>query len=595
MNQTTIINGLDKRYLSEVKEFENGIPFGVVNKKLTDVGGTYCAINCKYNYIVVVPFRDLATSIEVDVNNKYPVFKLYGGVLKNSFTNYMEHNKVKKIAVTYDSLEKLINWLEGSGENLDNYKVLVDEYHLILEDLDFRDEAINKLLESITKFKHYSFLSATPINTDFEFDFFKGLPHYELDWGILTQINPTRMKTPNVYKGTVNLINEFKSGLILDTIDGKEEQVKELHIFINSVKGIAQICKSAGLENDEVRIVCADRIKNNMVLEKYTIGSISDPNASINFYTKKGFQGCNIFSNNALVVVVSDAKLAHTLVDIDSTLIQIVGRIRLNNYSQNVFRHKIYHIFSTNKEIKTEEEFEDYLITKRRESRTIYNDLITRDDEIRELYIKRMNFESDFLSIRANTVFFNERKEQLFRYKFQLKKAYKDGYSVRAKYNKSDKFLDSSQTYSPYDNIILSKIVNVTLEELYNSFLEAEDKEPYELEYPEFFEYKRYITVKEMNSARWNKDKIEKLLSDRKSMNIMHSRVSKLLDNGFISSAELKNMYLKEFSKAGLTIAAKATLIESNPLLEVKKISKRIDEKKVVGYEITKNMFNFNN
>ena len=150
---------------------------------MTDVGGTFCAINCKSNYIVVVPFKDLATSIECDINNKYPVFKLFGGVTKYSLTEYLKNNATKKIAVTYDSFDKLTSWLVLSGENLEDYKVLVDEYHLILEDLDFRDEAINSLVEVITKYKHYSYLSATPITFNFEFDFLKELPHYELDFG----------------------------------------------------------------------------------------------------------------------------------------------------------------------------------------------------------------------------------------------------------------------------------------------------------------------------------------------------------------------------------------------------------------------------
>ena len=274
MKETTIIQGNNKRYLSELPEFSNGIPFGIVNKKLKDVGGTYVAINCTSNYIVVVPFRDLATSIQIDENNRYDVFKLYGGVLKTKFKEYINNNTIKKIAVTYDSFEKLTNWLIDSGENIDSYKVLVDEYHLVLEDMDFRDEAITKLLDNVTRFKHYSFLSATPINTDFEFDFFKNLPHYEINWNNTTTIQPFKIKTPNVYKATVKLIQEFKEGLLLDTIEGENKKVEELHIFLNSVQGIAKICDSANLEQDDVRIICSDNIRINMVLNKYPIDSI---------------------------------------------------------------------------------------------------------------------------------------------------------------------------------------------------------------------------------------------------------------------------------------------------------------------------------
>lgn len=588
MNKSIIINGSSFRYISELPEFSNGLPFGIINKKLTDVGGTYCAVNCNCNYIIVVPFKDLATSIELDENNKYSVFKLYGGILKSSFKKYLLNNDIKKIVVTYDSLNKLINWL---GESITEYKVLVDEYHLILEDLDFRDSAINSLLDNIIKFKHYSFLSATPINSDFEFEFFKNLPHYEIDWGVINQIRPFKIKTPNIYKATIALINEFKKGLVLDDINNNPAKVKELHIFINSVQGIAQICKTSKLKNEEIRIICSDKIRNNLILDTYNISDVSDKNASINFYTKKGFQGCNIFSNNALIVVVSDAKLSHTLVDIETTLIQIVGRLRLNDKYQNIFRHKIYHIYSTNSNIKDDNDFENFIKTKKLESKTIYEDLLTKDEEVRSLYIKRLNFESDFLSVVGNNVLFNERKEQLFRYKFELRKSYKDGLSIRDKYINSDKFLNTQQLYSSYDDIVLTKISPIKLEDLYNNFLESDDKELYQLEYPEFFEYQKYLTIKEMSSLRWNKDKINKLVLDKKLLNKIHSKITKLINSEFISRSDLKELYDKEFKKEKINITAKATLIEINPFVNVKSSRKSINGLTTQGYIITKNKF----
>lgn len=591
MKRVEIINGVGKRYLSELPEFSDGIPFGVVNKKMTDVGGTFCAINCKSNYIVVVPFRDLATSIESDVNNKYPVFKLFGGVTKYSLTEYLKNNDTKKIAVTYDSFDKLTSWLVLSGENLEDYKVLVDEYHLILEDLDFRDEAINSLVEVITRYKHYSYLSATPITFNFEFDFLKELPHYELDFGTLTKIKPFKIKTPNVYKAAVALINEFKNGLVLDDINGNSSKVEELHIFLNSVTGIGQICTSARLDKEEVKIVCADRIRNSLVLKDYDISSISEPNAPINFYTKKGFQGCNIFSNNALVVVISDARVVHSLVDIETSLVQIVGRIRLNDFSKNIFRHKLYHIYSTNKNIQTEEEFNEFIRVKKDESQLIYSDLMAKDIETRNLYISRMNFESDFISVVKDKISLNLRKEQLFRYKFELKKSYRDGISIRDKYDTSNRFLQGEQLYSRFDDVILSKIVKIKLEDLYALFLEDESLEVFGLEYPEFYEYKKYLKPTEMSSLRWNKDKIDNLLIDKKAMSLVHRDVALLLEEPFISSADLKALYKSVMNKYGIKLAAKATLVESNKYLESSVITKKVNGITTKGFNINKRMY----
>ena len=108
-----IINGGEARYLSELPEFQDGLPHGIVNKTKTDVGGTYVAANCKSNYIIVCPFRDLVDSIAADKNNQYEIFKCYGGIREHEFKKYLKEHKIYKIAVTYDSLPKLLKWMGG--------------------------------------------------------------------------------------------------------------------------------------------------------------------------------------------------------------------------------------------------------------------------------------------------------------------------------------------------------------------------------------------------------------------------------------------------------------------------------------------------
>lgn len=593
MSNIKIIDGENFRYLSELPEFKTGIPFGIVNKKMTDVGGTYVAVNCISNYIIVVPFKDLANSIEQDENNKYNVFKLYGGILKTPFKKYVTDNMIKKFVVTYDSFEKLSDWLESVNEKLSDYKILIDEYHLILEDMDFRDEAINKMIDTIKRYNYYSFLSATPISTIFEYDFLKVLPHYEVKWRDIVNINPFKIKTPNVYKTTAKLILEYQNGLELDDIDGNITKVEQLHIFMNSVKGIEQICSTLNLDESDVKIVCADTIRNNMLLNKYSISSITEPNKPINFYTKKGFQGCNIFSNNALIVVVSDAKKEHMLVDIETTMTQIVGRIRFNEKFKNVFRHKVYHIFSTNKNIMNDEEFNQYINDKRTESQLIYNELISKDEEVRKIFIERMNFESDFISKKGNKIFLNDKKEQLFRYKYELKKSYQNGLSIRNKYFENKKFNSSNQHYVNFDDVLLAKIASIKLEDLYKGFLESEDKEIYRLEYPEFFDYQEHLTVSEMNTQRWNKDKINKLVIDKKLLRMAHLKVSDKLPNGFISNVDLKQIYQDVFNDLDITIKSTSTLIDDNKFIDSTAIRKNIDGKTVRGYEINKISFQF--
>ena len=362
---------------------------------------------------------------------------------------------------------------------------------------------------------------------------------------------------------------------------------------MNSVKGIEQICSTLNLDAEDVKIVCADTIRNNMILNKYSISSITEPNKQINFYTKKGFQGCNIFSNNALVVVVSDAKKEHMLVDIETTMTQIVGRIRFNEKFKNVFRHKVYHIFSTNKNIMNDEEFNQYINDKRTESQLIYNELISKDEEVRKIFIERMNFESDFISKKGNKIYLNDKKEQLFRYKYELKKSYQNGLSIRNKYFENKKFNSSNQHYVNFDDVLLAKIASIKLEDLYKGFLESEDKEIYRLEYPEFFDYQEHLTVSEMNTQRWNKDKINKLVIDKKLLRMAHLKVSDKLPNGFISNVDLKQIYQDVFNDLDITIKSTSTLIDDNKFIDSTAIRKNIDGKTVRGYEINKISFQF--
>jgi len=103
------------RYLSQIPEFKVGLPFGILNKVITDVGGTFAALNCDCNYIVVTPTIDLVLSIQADANVKYKVFGVYGKVFYTNFQEYIKTNQIHKIAVTYDSLPKVVKWLDRNG------------------------------------------------------------------------------------------------------------------------------------------------------------------------------------------------------------------------------------------------------------------------------------------------------------------------------------------------------------------------------------------------------------------------------------------------------------------------------------------------
>ena len=581
-----IINGGNARYLGELERFKDGIPFGIVNKTKTDVGGTYVAANCSSNYIIVCPFKDLVDSIAADKNNRYEVFKCYGGVREYQFRKYIKNNTTYKIAVTYDSLPKLIRWLSGT----EGWKVLVDEYHLILEDMDFRYDAINGLMEEIQKFKYYSFLSATPIDLDFEIDFLKQLPHYKVQWNGVTKITPIRYKVTQLTKGLARFIQIFlDEGISLPDINGNVSKVEELYIFINSVTSIKQIADTLKLNPDDVKICCADRIRNNKLLGEYQIESVSSPNKKINFFTKKCFQGCNLFTNNGLIIVASDAYRTQTLVDISTTMEQIAGRIRINDEYQNIFRNVIVHLFSTNKNVMSDEEFEMLMQDKEKEADKLLSGWSKLDKEERQTYIKRMNLDTELVSIINGKMVYNNLKKQSFIYKQALRKIYRDGISIRDSFMQSEKFELTNQNEWEDFNIKLAKAMTVSYEQLLKDYLDS-PSESYEQEYPEFPLIKRYLKESEMNTLRWNREKMLKAVEDKKLIDKVFLAI---YQPGFISNQELKSKLKDEFGRLGIKLSPKATLIENCTLYNVEKASRKIDGKTVSGYELGKMVFTF--
>ena len=581
-----IINGGNARYLGELERFKDGIPFGIVNKTKTDVGGTYVAANCSSNYIIVCPFKDLVDSIAADKNNRYEVFKCYGGIREYQFRKYIKNNTTYKIAVTYDSLPKLIGRLSGT----EGWKVLVDEYHLILEDMDFRYDAINGLMEEIQKFRHYSFLSATPIDLDFEIDFLKQLPHYKVQWNGVTKITPIRYKVTQLTKGLARFIQIFlDEGISLPDINGNVSKVEELYIFINSVTSIKQIADTLKLNPDDVKICCADRIRNNKLLGEYQIESVSSPNKKINFFTKKCFQGCNLFTNNGLIIVASDAYRTQTLVDISTTMEQIAGRIRINDEYQNIFRNVIVHLFSTNKNVMSDEEFEMLMQDKEKEADKLLSGWSKLDKEERQTYIKRMNLDTELVSIINGKMVYNNLKKQSFIYKQALRKTYKDGISIRDSFMQSEKFELTNQNKWKDFNIKLAKAMTVSYEQLLKDYLDS-PSESYEQEYPEFPLIKRYLKESEMNTLRWNREKMLKAVEDKKQVDKVFLAI---YQPGFISNKDLKSKLKDEFGRLGIKLSPKATLIENCTLYSVEKASRKIDGKTVSGYELGKMVFTF--
>lgn len=585
--ETIIINGGNARYLSELPDFKDGLPHGIVNKTKTDVGGTYVAANCRSNYIIVCPFRDLVDSIAADKNNKYEIFKCYGGVKEYQYRKYIKERQIYKIAVTYDSLDKLLKWMDNKT---DSWKILIDEYHLILEDMDYRESAIMQMCWNIHKFKHYTFLSATPIDEEYEIDFFKSLPHYKVTWPQGLPITVRKIKATCLPQGLARLIRIFKEeGISLPDVNGEIKKVEQLFIFLNSVTTIKQIIDTLELEEDEVKICCAQKQRNRLILGRFKRESAIAPNKRINFFTKKSFQGCNLFSNNGLIIVASDVHRTQTLVDITTTMEQISGRLRENDQYHNIFRNTMVHIYSTNNNVLTQAEFKAEMSRKEDAAKRLLSLQKKADEKELNALIKRVNIENDILSIEDGHLVRNELKRMAFIRKQKIRETYKDGIYLRAAYNKSEKFTQTKQEFWDEFDSLLARAVTISYEKLLKDYLEH-PSEQYDIEYPEFKDIKRYLKPTEMNSCRWNKEKMMQVAEDKKKLQQAFKAIYKRGE--FISDSDMKKLLTEQFNRLGINLSPKATQIKQCNIYHIERCTQYVDKKKVNGYKLGDMLFN---
>jgi hypothetical protein len=567
-----IVKSNGKRYLGQMPEFSEGLPFGILNKKATDAGGSFTAINCSgENYIVVVPFRDLVDSLVADKNCQYKVQGVYGGTSYNDVKDYLLSNKVHKFAVTYDSLPKLKVWIERNGFDSSGYKVLVDEFHLLLEDMGFRYKAIDNLMLQIKSFKHYTFMSATPMRDDFLTDMFKELPYTEVEWDNNKTIRPVRVKTPNVYQATVKLISQFIDGnLVVENYKGEPTKVEELYIFLNSVKGIKQVIESARLRVNEVKVVCADTVRNKTIMDKYDINKVTDPNAKVNFFTRKGFQGCNLFTNNGLIVVISDGGKANTLIDIETTLYQIAGRLRINDEFNNEFKHSIWHIYSNRRSVQDLAEFEVFLNNNIEETNTVIGMYNKASKDEKELQAKRLDID-DLVCYYddVDEVFvYSELKEKYFRYNYRVvNEVYTNGLSIRDAYINAGLDAGKQGWTGKLEDVVLASIVTFGFKEMFEQYADLRESTTFSIGKLELIEQmeKEEILLKPaydklgrkgVKTANYNEKDIKERLyaTDDKTLEVVYKNFfNKVGDGNFISNKDAKQLLINIYKKFKIT------------------------------------------
>lgn len=610
-----VINGSGYRYIGEIPEIKsNGIPSGIFNKQKTDVGGTFQVLSSNENYIVVVPNIALIDSIKADKNVPYKVFGVQGGVKQYDFDDYIEKNKTHKIVVTYDSFIKVIYWLNCLHIKLHNYKILIDEFHNILDNYGFRKKAIDSLMSAVKKFNYVTFMSATPINETFIPDILKDVAVTKIDWGITKKIKVNSVSSHNSLQNAISFINKFlsKEGLFMTQINNTYSKVKELYIFINSVKDIATVSKSLGIANNDVKVVCSPNLRNKRTLEKegISISAISAPNKKLNFFTSKAFAGSNLFTNNGLVLVVSNADKPHTLIDLETSLYQISGRIRLNSEYQNIFRHIIIHFSSTINNIHSSWSLEFF----KEKATKIINDKISNSKSIINIYNNLSESEkSAVLNQLLTEPYFADYDESanifelsnsmidFARYQYHLLyNIYADGFSLDNSYSKYH-FEAEGSSLNLKNEIEIKLATSFDFKALLKEYIELRNNEEdvvaekYSMEYPIFKEGFDFIGSSGLASLNYSElliNRYLKIYSVEVLAKFLDTKIYNETDIVFISKKDLKTeftYFLKEskidFKGVNITVVKFLKHLKG---FDVTPKQKRVNGKPTHGFTIKK-------
>jgi hypothetical protein len=321
-----IINAGKASFLGKIEDFED-LPSGYrLNKVKTGCGGTSVALEHPRKYVIAMPYTEVIKSkmhwCEQKKIPAVPVFFESGATDEDIYA-------ANKIMVTYDSLPRVVIAL---GDRVKEFKILVDEYHLLTKSGDFRYKAVNRLLGLYMEFGEYVFMTATPVELKYLPDAIKDIPEAIVHWEDIVQVtlNYTILGGDDLYPAVAGIAYRHSTG----------ERPGNCYFFLNSVRSIIMIIQyllNAGIGKEDIRIICSDTDDNNYYLEKglgrnFRIETVIDPPKKINFITSKAFEGVDFLDKQGVTYIISDGVKGHTKYDILTTVPQIIGRIRDTRY-----------------------------------------------------------------------------------------------------------------------------------------------------------------------------------------------------------------------------------------------------------------------
>jgi hypothetical protein len=549
----------NKKYLSDVKYFkDNGLPKNVIlDKAKTGCGGSHVALTDINPYVICVPYKALIVNKCSSYDN---VLGVDGNTKQKDLTQYLSSVDTPKIMVTYNSLGKLSDWL---GEDIVDYRILIDEYHILFTQYSFRHEAVQIVLDNYTRYKDFCFMTATMLEEEFILDELKHIPLITLVW-------------PNTKKVTVDSIKcdsirDVVGNIILEYI--KNDKLGTAHFFVNSVKFMKEMISLCKLTKDNCKIVYSTNNKEKMPIENGIVGTEAK---RINFYSSCVFEGSDIYSKDGRIFVISDSNRENTLVDIGTAMVQIAGRIRDTRYWD-----KIVHLYTTTR-YNVDISYEDFKNLSDETIKEAYdgvNYLNNAPENIKkdlsivpESYILKRDNEFYFDSNLVKVDLFNFKIcNHVYQLRVNINEEYeKNGYDFNNLELKYKKIARVDKLKENFKQIVLQVENNPDDEDIiYAAYVK----------YPFLEEAIKVLGFKQIKYLKYNQELIKEQLILVNNDNVVSKIINlfkqktKVNTGMFFSNVELKEILQDIYDTVGYVSLAKASDIEKYFTVKYKKVN----------------------
>jgi hypothetical protein len=459
-DKAPIVMGPLDRWMGDSKILMDGLPNGILNKVDTGCGGSWVAMNNTEPTVLLVPLVDIAIQKAKDAKGRSGVLKLavhgprteeglkaVGEFEIEKYVTLMKFTQQPiKIAVVYDSFPKVHNVLVRLGLE-DSIRYVVDEWHGILE--KHRNPAIRTMLSLLKSKSKVTWLSATPLKDEMLPTYYEGMDYTEVIWPNLIRIKPRLTKTNKPFLAIVNVLTNYHlkgingNGVNVTCFDGTVFESKSIMVYVNSVLEIKSILTkliSEGITLDpkDVNIIVSDNERNNCIINNpingitYEIGRPTTDYKKYTFVTAKAFEGVDLYSEDAATYVVCNVNKPNTVLPIETTIRQIMGR---NRCESNPIRNILHLIFNTDRTgitLAEVEENDKRLCMETEVLMELWKKGGIEKEAIRRLVVKGEKEGFYVYNPLDDTIVYDEVKRlSIYRDNMTLYVTFKDGLSVR--------------------------------------------------------------------------------------------------------------------------------------------------------------------